>query len=518
MDAVGVPLAAAPHHHHHTHTQPQHGVAVARPVEAASPLPSPTLAAPLDFDNDMLDTLPDMETDLMLVDDDLAAVAAKKSKPWTPPISAPSSPEQPTADAADAAASKPPPPPPQVGLAAYSADELNKKRETRLARNRQSAQELRKRKRQYTEQIAQQCENLKSQSSQLHARVSALTAENNLLRQENDFYRGMLQRRSTATAPSTAASVHTPPSGPAKSGKAARGVGVLASLLAMIGMTAITQGPVPSSLGATGEVAGGLAPLTARRAMQGEEEDLDERLALPDEELVAQHTSSSHATAVASDVGLVLKDAASPLLPSSAATLQLGTRRFILAAADNAVRWVSTPLGGVGGMGGPAPAAASSSSESALLDLAIPIVVEEQDDYILGGPSRKLQVTVTPQTQEVPEDEQQAKTDTAVALPWTEDDTTEFLRRMLASMEASEKQQVINMLVHEYGTDAFGKLLEHAMATEPGTPPVTPGVDPNVEGVGLSCECDMQETQPAAAAAAAAIVPVAAVSLEQASG
>jgi hypothetical protein len=34
----------------------------------------------------------------------------------------------------------------------------------------------------------------------------------------------------------------------------------------------------------------------------------------------------------------------------------------------------------------------------------------------------------------------------------------------------------------------------------------------------LSCECDMQETQPAAAAAAAAIVPVAAVSLEQASG
>lgn len=460
-----------------------HAVAVAYPVFGS---PVPTLGCSVDLiDDELLDTLPAMETDSMLIDQETPVAAAlKRQKPSTPPVNVPSSPEQ------DA-----PSKPPCVGLSAYNANEIQKKRAARLARNRQSAQELRNRKRQYAERVEQENETLKSQSSQLQARVSSLTAENNLLRQENDFYRGMLAGR--ATTSTTSAQTPTAKAVPAKAKgrKSARGVSVLASLLAIIGMT-VNQQPVPSRMDAAGLVVSESVPLSSRRALgdtdQEEQDEQDEQLALPDKDLLMRRQHKSSATAVASDVGLVMKDAATPLIPtaedaksSSLATLQFGTRGFILAAADSAVRWVATPLGGNDSV---------LDAESDPVALQYPVSVE-QDDYILGGPMRK---TTVPAKTHHHAAAGEASKDTAVALSWTESDTMEFLVSMLATMDVTEKEQVINMLVHEYGADVFGSLFDRAMTAHSqmsgtdtkfssGSPPSTTEVPS--ESQDLPCEC-----------------------------
>ena len=299
-------------------------------------------------------------------------------KPWTPPASAPSSPgSSPEQQPALAASSGNLPP-----LASYSAAELDKKWTTRLERNRQAAQELRKRKRQYTERIEQEYETFRSQSVQLQAETTQLAARVSAFGAENEFYRGMLANRSGA--PSTIPTPATPPNGPKtpKSSKGARGVGVLASLLVMIGMTA-NYGPAP--LGAPGELGDDLPPLNSRRSMRSDDDN--ELLALPDEELIAHSAGSATATAtaVASDVGLVVKTAAEPLVRElSNGSLQLGSQRFVLAAAPDstAIRWVATPAGGQ--LGTESPMELSSPAAS---------ICMEQDDYILGGPSRSKPTT-----------------------------------------------------------------------------------------------------------------------------
>lgn len=440
-----------------------HSVAVAHPV-LGSPLP--TLVSAVDLiDHELLETLPAMESDSMLIDhENPMAAALTKQKASTPPVNVPSSPEQDV-----------PSKPPRVALSAYDADEIQRKRAARLARNRRSAQDLRNRKRQYAERVEQENETLKSQSLQLQARVSSLTTENNLLRQENEFYRGILAgRASTSTAgsaqvPSTKAeptkAEPTKANLPTKIGgtdrRSARGVGVLASLLAIIGLT-VNQEPVPSNMDASGLVVSESLPLSSRRALGGtdqeEQNEQDQQLALPDKDLVMRrHKESS--TAVASHVGLVLKDAATHLVSttddeksSSLASLQLGTKRFILAAADNAIRWVSTPLGGNDSV---------LDLESDAVAVRAPDSVE-QDDYILGGPMRKTTLP-TKQQQHYRSVLENAPKDTAVALTWKESDTMEFLVSMLATMDMREKEQVINMLVREYGADVFGSLFERAM-------------------------------------------------------
>merc|ERR1711975_56627 len=80
-----------------------------------------------------------------------------------------------------------------------------------------------------------------------------------------------------------------------------------------------------------------------------------------------------------------------------------------------------------------------------------------------GGPMRKSTVHARQQQDSVEGD---VSKDSAVALSWTEDDTTEFLVHMLSSMDVKEKEQVINMLVHEYGADAFSTLFERAVAAQ----------------------------------------------------
>lgn len=434
------------------------------PVAFAQPLPSPlpALSGTTDLlDDELLDTLPALDSSSMLLDQEpTSGVDLNSQKPCTPPVNAPSSPESVTGSH-----------PQHADLAAYNADELQRKRAARLARNRRSAQELRNRKRQYAQRVEQENEALKSNTSQLQARVSSLTAENKLLRQENDFYRGMLASRTTAKNVSTAPTSSTPKKATqvpvsSKRSTSARGVGVLASLLAMIGMT-LNQEQVPSKMAASGMVLGDALPVSSRRALDAvDETDQDETLALPDKDLLRRRQTDA-ATAVASDVGLVVRDAAVPLTPAtdateapSVATLQLGTRRFILDAADSAVRWVATPLGGSDSV----PYANLERSDAVIS--GAPNAAEQQDDYILGGPTRKATVALGQQQDAV---EGGAPKDTAVALCWTEQDTTEFLVRMLAGMDTNEKQQVIIMLVHEYGADVFGGLFERALMTDADT-------------------------------------------------
>lgn len=442
---------------------PQQGVAVACPV-LASPLPALAGASEL-IDNELLDALPPMESDSMVCEQDFEINHdPKRQKPCTPPFNAPSSPEQASSSKSSSG-----------GLAAYSADDLQQKRAARLARNRQSAQELRNRKRQYAERVGQENESLRLQSSQLQARVSSLTAENNLLREENNFYRGMLAGRSATQAtlskqtPVTSQrSAQASATGNAR--RSTRGVGVLASLLAMIGMT-VNQERVPSTMDSSGLFVRDPLPLSSRRVLhEADEASHDERLALPDKSLLTRRQDSS-ATAVASDVGLVIRNAATPLIPgtataepSSVAALQLGTRRFILAAADSAIRWVSTPVVGTDSRVDSQPLEQDSSNTIAPVPVAV-----EQDDYILGGPTLRIAAPLTKQHSPASVAESVAPKDTAVALSWTEEDTTEFLVRMLATMDVSEKEQVINMLVREYGADVFGGLFEHAMTASPDT-------------------------------------------------
>lgn len=455
-----------------------HGLAVACPA-LASPLSALPGAAEL-IDNELLDTLPPLESESMATDGYLAMGGEpKRQKADTPPFKAPASPEQ------HASASKPL----RDSLAAYSTDDLQAKRAARLARNRQSAKELRNRKRHYAERVGQENETLKLQSAELQARVSSLTAENKLLRQENNFYRRMLARRPDNMSVSATQTPVTPRRAATHSRKSARGVGILASLLAVIGMT-VNQDQLPARAHTPAMIISDTQPPSSRRALDEDDEDNQGgRLALPDQNLVSR-AQESGATAVASDIGLVLRNAATPLTPTaeaaSEATLQLGTRRFVLSVADSAVRWVAAPLG------------RTLEAEAQQLDpiaTRAPVSGVEQDDYILGGPIRR---TAPPPEQQHYAAESTDPEDAAVALAWTEDDTTEFLQQLLATMDIEEKQQVINMLVHEYGPGVFGGLFERAMTTSPcagGQISVSTSSDPSRTYVststaeGMQCNC-----------------------------
>ena len=209
-------------------------------------------------------------------------------------------------------------------------------------------------------------------------------------------------------------------------------------------------------------------------------------LALPDEELVAHSAGSATATAtaVASDVGLVLKTAAEPLVRElSNGSLQLGSQRFVLAAAPDstAIRWVATPTGGQ--LGTDSPIELSSPAASIRI---------EQDDYILGGPSRSNPATP-------PVAKSQNGPETAVAMVWTEEDTVTFLSQMFANMSGSDKTSVVRMLADEYEPEVFGPIVETALEASLFT---AGSYDEIVEGepLGLSCECIPQTNDDAGSA------------------
>lgn len=191
--------------------------------------------------------------------------------------------------------SPPPAEPAKVELAQkhveQAAEELGRKRASRLERNRQSAQNLRERKRLYTQRVEAELEASKAQVVQLGSQVSALTAENGVLRRENEFLRGVLQARSGAESPVAS----TPPSRPP--GKRARRAGAMAlSVAAVLGLTACHHSEPTGAFGGTEG--------TAHRAML--EHDDSATLALPYYRDYNTEVFDTGGTAAATATGQVL--------------------------------------------------------------------------------------------------------------------------------------------------------------------------------------------------------------------
>ena len=246
----------------------------------------------------------------------------------TPPADAPTSPgtfvaEQTGTDPRHPAQSQKRPRPrphaeerPQQQQQHYSVETLDDKRKQRLERNRQSAQDLRKRKREYTSRVEAECDKFRAQAVSAQARVSALSAENAVLREENAFYRGIVQGRAATPATPTAGGSAAPGfdlgsgSGGATPPRSQRkmGAGALAlSFVAVLGLSGYGGGG-----GAASEGVGA----AARRAMAS---DGDDSLALALPGATASHQAAwfqptaGHAGAVGSS-GVSLTQALLPYL------------------------------------------------------------------------------------------------------------------------------------------------------------------------------------------------------------
>ena len=88
--------------------------------------------------------------------------------------------------------------PGQLPLGPHDAKKIEAQREQRLRRNRKAAQQFRKRKKEYVTCVEQDCERLRNENTQLRAQLSAANAENNVLREENRFYKDIVNGRTAA--------------------------------------------------------------------------------------------------------------------------------------------------------------------------------------------------------------------------------------------------------------------------------------------------------------------------------
>jgi len=86
-----------------------------------------------------------------------------------------------------------------VGKMTFS--DIEARRLERLNKNKKAAQALRRRKKQYLQQADADLRRLKEQNTLLRNKVSALAAENEVLRQENVFYADLFSKRPGAAAP-----------------------------------------------------------------------------------------------------------------------------------------------------------------------------------------------------------------------------------------------------------------------------------------------------------------------------
>ena len=75
---------------------------------------------------------------------------------------------------------------------------LSPSRKDRLERNRTAAQQCRKRKKEYVKRIEEEVAKLRASNLLLRSAVATATAENELLRRENEMYRRIVQSRGAA--------------------------------------------------------------------------------------------------------------------------------------------------------------------------------------------------------------------------------------------------------------------------------------------------------------------------------
>jgi len=300
-------------------------------------------------------------------------------QPGTPP-----QPQPPSPQASEPSSPPQEPLPPQDVL-----EKLNDKKRQRLESNRRSAQELRKRKREHVKALEGQCADLQARATQLQAQLSALTAENNLLRQENGFLRGM-RSQGPGAAPARRAR-----------GGGSRGAALACSLMAVLGLAYHTTNDVPQQqllgVGETG---------TSRRALSQAASSMGPPLALPDAQLIAQTDATVAApaeTLPSADVRhalqpFVVQQAAGSTLDWDALGaepyLEAGVERLLIiprqlpsltspsdlsdyALALDKLDQVPLP---------PADWAPAEGDEASVARITV------EDPYILGGPSRTVEV------------------------------------------------------------------------------------------------------------------------------
>ena len=88
-----------------------------------------------------------------------------------------------------------------LGPLAYDAKTIEAQHEQRLRRNREAAQQFRKRKKEYVGCLEADCERLRQENMQLRAQLSTATHENSVLREENAFYKNVVSGRANTAVP-----------------------------------------------------------------------------------------------------------------------------------------------------------------------------------------------------------------------------------------------------------------------------------------------------------------------------
>jgi hypothetical protein len=337
-----------------------------------------------------------------------------------------------------------------------AVDALDKKRAERLQRNRQSAHNLRERKRLYTERVEAELAVSKAQATQLAARVSALTAENGVLRTENSFLRGVFRdRTATPTAPADAA---TPPL--RSTHKRARGAGatMALSLVAVLGLVGYHGEPTAAP---GGRAAGG----SMRRAMAETLDGPGLSLALPDTAGGdGAQAGRDHAAVPSLPQALLpyvrLHDEGTEVTLDWAAlcqlgALQLGSDRYIILPPSQLreLGWAATPLGASPGTGPSHPLSPSGEhgwrhwlpvldvggSSRTARESATILLEEEGEDVSLGGGVID-ETIVRPKVMVM---------DNASSSPSSSSDHIHRVLHMLSSMSQDDKKVMLDLLTSD---------------------------------------------------------------------
>ena len=136
--------------------------------------------------------------------DESGCITPPKQLPTSATTAAPRSSAKRRADGS-AAGTGPAEQPVVLGPMAYDAKTIDAQRQQRLRRNREAAQQFRKRKKEYVTSLEADCNRLRQENMQLRAQLSTATQENSMLREENNFYKNVVNGRSAGTLAPTGA-------------------------------------------------------------------------------------------------------------------------------------------------------------------------------------------------------------------------------------------------------------------------------------------------------------------------
>jgi hypothetical protein len=180
-----------------------------------------------------------------------------------------------------------------LGPMAYDPKQIEAQRELRLKRNREAAQQFRKRKKEYIQSLERDCDRLRQENMQLRARVSSAGSENGMLRQENAFLQRIVNQRPAPAVHAEETGSLTPVGRQSRRAPAKKLVAGAMAALMVIGVVFQASQPsltdqqfssVPALIrdangGASGSPAGRAAAAMARRRLK--DADASEVVPLP---------------------------------------------------------------------------------------------------------------------------------------------------------------------------------------------------------------------------------------------